>query len=304
MKNFSNYFLSLFAFAALLFFASCGEDLELPDLGDPTISINPSDSVSVAPGDTVDIEVTFSGVEEGTEAQVVSDAAGGTFLPDNTVASGETVQFVVPQDAQAGGTYTLTFTVQGQNAQASEQLLVNVVVNVTQYEAVLLQAPVKNPDNVPGSRTSETFFSADDGNVYSVEDVVQGTNISSAGIDFGYYYGQTNEASLASPAAYPSTIYDLGPTGANWSTLNETLFRTTTLTSADFDAFTVAQGDEIAGEFEVGSGETQEITNLAEGSVYAFKTADERFGLLRIEEIVPGIESDKYIVINVKVTQQ
>lgn len=301
MKNFFNYFLSFFAFAGLLFFASCGEDVELPDLGDPTISINPSDSVAVAPGDTVVIEVTFSGVEEGAEAQVVSDAAGGTFLPDNMVASGETVQFVVPQDAEAGGTYTLTFTVQGQNAQASEQLLVNVVVSIAEYEAVLLQAPIGQQ---PGERTSETFFSTGNGAVYSVEDVVAGTAVTSADIDFGYYYGKTNEASLASPFEYPEPIYDLGPNGANWGTLNQTLFRTTTLTSADFDAITVAQGDRLGQEFEVGANETQEITGLAAGQIYAFQTADGRYGLLRIDDINPGIESDRYITITVKVTDQ
>lgn len=299
MKKFSNYFLSFFAIASLLFFASCGEDVE--DIFENiTISLSPSDSVSAAPGDTVDVAVTFSGVADGTEAQVTSNPSG-TFLPDNRVASGETVQFIVPGDAAAGDVYTLTFTVQGESAQESAQLLVNVVVNVVEYQAVLLQAPI---GQAPGERTSETFFSTTNGETYSVEEVVAGTGVTSADIDFGYYYGQTNQATLASPAAYPSTVYDLGPNGANWSTLNETLFRTTTLASEDFDAITVAEGDRLAQEFEVGAEEAQQITNLTVGSIYAFKTADNRYGLLRIDDINAGIESDKYITITVKVTDQ
>lgn len=60
---------------------------------------------------------------------------------------------------------------------------------VAEYEAVLLMAPVKNEDNIIGSRTSKTFFNADNGETYSVEDVQAGTDVTSADIDFGYFYG-------------------------------------------------------------------------------------------------------------------
>ncbi len=103
------------------------------------------------------------------------------------------------------------------------------------YEVVLLAAPLKDPDNVVGTRTSQTFFSADNGLTYSVEDVVSGASVTSAEIDFGYYYGTTNRASLASPAEYPREIYDLTSTGANWNDVNATAFRPISLTVEGFE---------------------------------------------------------------------
>lgn len=171
------------------------------------------------------------------------------------------------------------------------------------YDVVLLTAPLKDPDNVVGTRTSKTFFSADNGLTYSVEDVVSGASVTSADIDFGYYYGATNRASLASPAEYPREIYDLTSTGANWNDVNATAFRPVNNLNLDgFNAITEADAAILVQEYEISSGDVGQINDLAAGDLFAFRTVDNRYGVLRVLEIVGTDGSDGQISLEVKVT--
>ncbi|MEM9830559.1 MAG: fasciclin domain-containing protein [Bacteroidota bacterium] len=117
MKKVLYLFLWLATVGGFLFLTSCGEDSEDPV---PTISISlsPSDTSAVVPGDTITIGVTITGSD--VDATALSDM-GGDFLPDNTIASGEDVQFVVPESAE-GDVVTLTFSVTDGSAQQSEQI--------------------------------------------------------------------------------------------------------------------------------------------------------------------------------------
>src|SRR5690606_27437516 len=60
------------------------------------------------------------------------------------------------------------------------------------------------------------------GETYSVNEITGTSDAVSPLIDFGYYYGGTNDlASIASPAAYLSTVYDL----SGWNVRNDTKIR-------------------------------------------------------------------------------
>ncbi len=180
--------------------------------------------------------------------------------------------------------------------------------NIDTFNTVLLMAPI---GVASGERTSETFFSTILGSRFSVDEVVAGSGVTSEDIDFGYYYGVTSKASLASPAQYPNDIYDLGPNGANWSTLNSTKFRTTTFSAEAFDAIKENQDYKLSTEFEVGTDpeNTERVTELTEGNIIAFKTFDDRFGLIKVIEVVDGDSDGSFIGaadglrISVKVTR-
>ena len=150
MNKFVNYFFFLMATTAIVFLTSCEEDPETP-AGDITIGLSPSDDVKAAPGDTVEIDVTLTNVTTGTEATVLSNPGGAFVDNDNTVASGESVSFIIPGDAELGEVYTLTFSVTSGGAQQSEQLEITVgyatvaeVVmkdpNLSLLEAALIEA--------------------------------------------------------------------------------------------------------------------------------------------------------------------
>lgn len=107
-----------------MFLASCEEDPETPD-GPLSINLTPDEDFQAAPGDTVEINVDVVNASADAEVTVLSDA-GGTFVGDNVVLSGESIQFVVPSDATLGELITLTFSVTDGTVQESEQIGITV----------------------------------------------------------------------------------------------------------------------------------------------------------------------------------
>lgn len=242
----------------------------------------------------------------------------GEFLSDD-LSNGDEVATLNPSDfslvvtiddteVQINGATVVTPNVQTGNGVVHiiDEVLLPREVEV--YETVLLNAPVGSGS---GQRTSDTFFDSSTGGVYSVDDVVGGVDgISSANIDFGYYYGTNNLASLAAPSAYPTTVYNLGADGANWNTLNATTFRpVNNLTLDDFNAIGPADASRLVQEYEIATEDaTNQINQLSAGELYAFRTVDNRYGILRVDEIVDGDNDGEFtgiedgIELQVKVT--
>ncbi|ELR70817.1 hypothetical protein C900_03425 [Fulvivirga imtechensis AK7] len=197
-----------------------------------------------------------------------------------------TLEFIAVDDVGTGQTAVETFTIE-----------VIATPSVTIYEAFLLASPL-------GDGSSETFFSTTTGDKYSNSEVLGTGDDLSSEIDFGYYYGQTNKATLAGIDAYPTNIVDVDA----WDNQNITLFRTTTMTGAEFDAITEFDSDDISAEYEVGTAEAGSKTNLSAGTVLAFKTdatktGGSKFGLLKVVSIVGTDGQGDGINIEVKVNK-
>jgi len=168
--------------------------------------------------------------------------------------------------------------------------------NSTTYEAFLLAAP-------DGDANNDSFFSSEDGMLYSFNDVVGTSDPVSSSIDFGYFYGASFEASLLSPdnTNWTSTVgYDMG----QWGSRNTTIFRTTNLSADGFDAIASSQGDDIEAEFEAGTAvaDPGRVSELTADDVVAFQTEDGRFGLVKVVEVVGTTGVTDGIRIAVKVT--
>jgi hypothetical protein len=168
--------------------------------------------------------------------------------------------------------------------------------NATTYEAFLLAAP-------DGDANNEAFFSTETGELYSFNDVVGTTDPVSETIDFGYFYGGSFMASLLSPdnGNWTSSV---GYGMDQWGTRNTTVFRTTNLSAEGFDAIASSQGDAIEAEFEAGSAVANpgRVSGLVAGDVVAFQTEDNRYGLVKVMEVVGTTGVDDGIRIAVKVT--
>ncbi|MGM0375641.1 MAG: hypothetical protein ACQEQ0_02595 [Bacteroidota bacterium] len=159
-------------------------------------------------------------------------------------------------------------------------------VDVEEYTKKLLAAPL-------GDGSSETFISLVDGELYRID---QGEEFA-AYWDFGYYYGNTHEASLASSHDYPSSIIDI-PDVANTTLdeLNHTYFFVTDLSVEDFDAV------ENASDLDYISQSSDEtVTGLAENDIIEFVDNYGKKGLIKVSEIVPGAGSNDYIELDIKV---
>ena len=115
-------------------------------------------------------------------------------------------------------------------------------------------------------------------------------------------------ASLAGPGNYPSIIYDLGPNGSNWSTLNVTNFKRTSLTEAQFNEFTVDSQLASNDAYDNASGSAVlGVTKLVEGEIIAFKTdmKNGKFpkGLFKVVSITGTDGSDGKIELEIIVNQ-
>ena len=303
MNKLSNYLLLFFISAGFLFLASCGEDTENPTpSGTATIEFERSGvditDTTAAPGDSIvfDINVDF---DEGSAPfnLIVEDGDGNEIVPTRPLTTDPLTAlqtgYKIPEDAS--GTIVITAILEDENGTevASEDFTINVVVPAfTTYSAVLLAAPT-------GNETSESFFSSSDGELYSFSDVVSTSDPVSEDIDFGYFYGNSLNATLTSPDEWPDDA-ELYSGLERWGTRNNTDFRSTDFTVEQFDA--ISSGNEIEAEFEANSANDLggRASNLSADDIVAFTTADGRFGLIRVVEVTGTDGSDDSIRIDVK----
>jgi hypothetical protein len=129
-----------------------------------------------------------------------------------------------------------------------------------------------------------SFFAASTGTVYTANDAKTNYDL----IDLVYYYGgSTNNATIGSPKdtliqnAHNKTI---GFTA--WTKYNETMFKSTTLTSSEFDAITDDSKLTTLTNFS-----DSHQNNLAKDRVFAFKTEKGKLGFVKITNITKGLNT-------------
>ncbi|MBN3036684.1 MAG: hypothetical protein JW861_13955 [Bacteroidales bacterium] len=143
------------------------------------------------------------------------------------------------------------------------------------------------------SATGSSFASID-GTIYTLADA----KANAAKIDFLYFFGATNQATIAAPDDPDAATVFTGTNGlTTWSVLNDTRFKATTLTSANFDDIqddtqivVAAQGANLS-----------KANTLQVNDVIAFITTTGKSGLIRVDNIVAG--ADGTITISVKVQE-
>ncbi len=115
-----------------------------------------------------------------------------------------------------------------------------------------------------------------------------------------YFYGVTNLATLAAPDdSDAALVFNNAQNGLQtWDVLNNTRFKMTTLSSADFNAITSSVQLVSAATLPTPPDQSK-INNLSVGKVLAFETAEEKYGLIRIDNITGT--TDGSIDITVKV---
>jgi hypothetical protein len=143
------------------------------------------------------------------------------------------------------------------------------------------------------SNPTGSSFASINGNVYTLDEAFANQAI----IDYMYWWGASTSATIGAPDdANAALVFNTGQFALdNWTTKNATRFKTTTVTSAAFDAITV--GSEIV-DIATGADQTR-IGTLATNQVIAFKTVTNKYGLIRVKSFVSG--SDGTMTIDVKV---
>jgi len=301
MKKLS-YLLGLFVVTGILF-SACSKDEEVLD--PPSLSFLGGE---YAPGqDRVDSDVNLTVGNEfvfGITASKVSDKDLRRVLIQRKY---ENVSIITVIDTAINtASITWDFTTFAYPTPGSEDFEVTVwdkadksstisftvttepaAPNITTYEDKILGAQ----DNITGSS-----FASFDGTIYTLPDAIN----NAAAIDFMYFHGQTNLATLAAPDDDAAAqVFNGEPNGLqNWTVLNATRFKETTLSGADFDAITSSTQLVTAAILPTPPDQSK-INNLSVGQVLAFETADDMYGLIRIDNITGT--SDGSIDITVKV---
>jgi hypothetical protein len=313
MKHLKLLFFNALICSFIFYIAGCSPDDETPAPGAPVITFE-NDNIqngtyTGVAGETMEILVNVQ-APAGFNALQIRKAVDGAEESDFTQrhARGQEINTSYEhlftyqlQTAEIGKEVVFTFEgIDEQGLTRGETLtLITTGSPAVRYTSVLLFAPLENLN-------SQTFFSTNTGDTYSMNDVLNSAENISTHIDFGYFYGQTREATLASPAAYP--LPDYGQ--ANWVFRNETLIGRTEITPGQYFEITDEDTEAIDQAFEGATfgANPQQVSNLVIGEILAFetdndKTGGRKRGLIQVQNIQAGTGTEGSITIEVLVEQ-
>ena len=161
-----------------------------------------------------------------------------------------------------GQSYSIVVTVTKKEEQASD---------ATKFTAIMMGAQSNN--------SLGSFLDAETGTVYMLSDASNNQDL----IDFVYYYGSTNNATIAAPN--DETVNGTGNNSLtltqNWTTQNATSFYE--LSNVNFDDIQTTVDVENA-LTNVGSPLTK-VTQLSVGTVVGFTTANGTNGVFKVTQI-------------------
>lgn len=281
--------------AGLAVLTGCGKDEETKPV--PTISFqNGVAEVTVAETTTsYDITATIGAESEISTLTVMKKDASGTevSVPIATGYAGKTsyaLNVSVTGLEAAKFPYTITIKVVDKEGEtASKIFTIKKQAGTTgtpfgefnSYTTVLLGGSTH--------ATLESFYATSTGTKY----LLAAAKTNAALVDFCYFYGATNKATLAAPADADAATMFTGTNGvASWSVKNATKFIASTI---DFAA--IATTTDIAAVSFTSA--TTKSNNLAVGNVIAFKTAAGKIGFIKVTACTNA--NDGSITLDVKV---
>lgn len=279
--------LVMFLMGASALTISCSKD---DDVAAPTLTVI-QDKNDAAPGEVVKFTVNASTTETLKSLKIEETIPGQSVpgkLKDSSISSKTIVNYdfnyTVPAGATGSKEIVFTVTDNGNRTKVVKKTInVSGTATPKTYSAKMLGAQ----DN--GSVGSS--FSTQDGTVYKVADA----KTNSAKIDFIFYYGTTNFATIAAPndaGAAQFSVFQL----STWGTRNATKFKVSN--TAAFDGATTSQ--QLADAFSnAGGNEGSAATNLKVGDVVAFKTEAGKNGVFKVTAI--DAKNSGSITIDVKV---
>jgi len=226
MKKVNSIFIAAFV-AASAMFVSC-DPTEEPDEPSvpPTITVNlngtDQSTITVKADETVTMKIDWkaeAGLKEVKLAVVDGNSVSpypktSGFSPSNNHES-LTGHIVSTPNGFDGGTVKFIAEVKDQNDAPKNQ---EIVITFTKVEPPFEFGPVVDLGGQDGSTGS--FYSISQGRL----NITNATSQSSS-VDFAYFYGATNQATIAAPADADAQTITYGSTRmSSWSTKNSTKF--------------------------------------------------------------------------------
>jgi len=291
--------------------SSCGETEGVDPA--PTITINPT-SATIDVGQTAEFTYTVVSEKNLEEIRVISrnttqQTITGSDFTNNKSHSGSFAFTGVAADA--GSTITVTIEAvdkAGNRSSQSADITINEAtvtpdpIAIDAFDARLLGA--QSNANV-GS-----FLDANSGTVYTIANAKS----NAAQIDMAYLQGSAsnNQGAVIGSLRDASVESVFSTSDGSWSTRNNTRFKNTSLSEADFNAIGNGEGQKLIDAYTTGTqpdavngdqseGSASRVNQLAAGKVFAFRTADGKEGLAHVASVDAGETGT--ITLNIKVVQ-
>ncbi|MBO9698701.1 MAG: hypothetical protein J7604_00760 [Sporocytophaga sp.] len=301
MKKISKFF-SMLAFAAVALLSSCSDDDDpkpapsLEFIAGPGLTTG---DVTLAPGSTLNVKWVANKGDKDMETFTVTRE--GLILPDYAPDGANSNPFTLKGSNQNTyqdqltttvptnpGVYAYVFTVTDKNGNSTSKTIKVTAGTVQTGEISTFTATILGNEN---HATIGSFYDAEANLVYTQANAKTNASL----IDFVFYHGQTNGASMAAPSNSDAAAVFTGLT--TWSVRNATKFKSTSLTQADFNAVT---GANVLADNASGATDTQ-VTNLAVGKVFAFTTVGGKSGLAYVKALSGSATASGTITIDVKI---
>ncbi len=290
--------LGLALVSGLVFFTSCSKDEDTQDLA-PTINFV-GGSGYISANATLDVNEdfkvginAFSNTNSGAKLTklTITRVFNNNIVSQDTTFSLSTINLVINATANSQvGQEKWYFKVTDKDGQTKE---VSFTITTVAGSGPINTFTMKIM-GAQGSSTGSSFASID-GTVYSLANAK--TNASK--VDWLYFYGATNLATLAAPNDADAIIVFSDPTNglATWALRNATKFKKVTdaINWAD-----ITTDDVIVAQTASGVTATK-VNSLAANNVLAFITAGGKKGMIKVESI--SGTTDGTITISVKVQQ-
>ncbi len=244
--------------------------------------------VTVDPGAVLRFSwLAVKGDKNLTSMEVTRDGAYLAGYPDEVIPNDNYRDTLITEAPINNGYYLYAFEVfdRNENSAVKEFTITVSVEAADEHQATL---------GAQNNAQSGSSFASSNGQVYKLADAAANSDV----IDFVYFYGATNAATLSAPDNLTDLNEVFGTGGnapANWSTNNDTRFATTTKSASAFDDI------EASSELIPASEPSDNKANqLAADDVIAFKTAGGKYGLIKVVSI-DGASNTGSITIVVKV---
>lgn len=161
---------------------------------------------------------------------------------------------------------------------------------------------ISSPDIELGAQSNSTIPYKFLGLANSFETYTPGTSgtarLNSGNIDFVYYYGMNDKNAFAAPANVDGAKAIWATEISSWARQNRTKFKTTTISSTDFDNIkNNSKVDDLFAGIDFTSGTTEKATTLDVGSVFAFQTVSGVKGLAKFTTVSADASGSSKVVL-------
>lgn len=279
----------MLSIASLAILSSCKKEDSNAEVTDVTVTVSASPTIPVE-GEKVTLTITCTGNTENNLKSISVNRSGGS-LSDKVVLSKSltgtsSIETVV--DTLGSGSFTYVIAVTGKEGSPATKTIIVTTRSLPKQVDVTNAIPLFGQTNGAGTNANFMQLTAPHG--------AFGTDVFAANkskVDLAFFFGATNKATLTSPTdATMQGLYS----GLNWAGVNATLLYKTTMTTAAFDAVAASNSDSLITSMAAGITTWGSSLNmLTQGNVVLFKTAANKVGLIKVDNLSGTVSGDAEI---------